>query len=124
MPYTDFGARHYSPALRRCPALRRWLTPDPLSEKYYTSSPYAYCADNPINLVDPDGRRVDDYLFDKNLDYTGIIKTGANHRIVIETTVYPILNNRQPHPELDSKDDKQSIKAGIAHAKRFKYRKK
>lgn len=261
VPYTDFGARHYSPALRR------WLTPDPLSEKYYTSSPYAYCADNPINLVDPDGRRVDDYLFDKNLDYTGIIKTGANHRIVIETTngkmiinfadsvndpkaiesgiikhiafvndetiqqmidsqggfnasvfdfvggssqfsniddrfttlnsydyaaselsvrwqasiidgemiseylfvtegenlahnimnygnylwgatgyavglntpllilganvhrlyettVYPILNNRQPHPELDSKDDKQSIKAGIAHAKRFKYRKK
>ena len=51
MPYTDFGARHYSPALRR------WLTPDPLSEKYYTSSPYAYCADNPINLVDPDGRK-------------------------------------------------------------------
>ncbi len=50
VPYTDFGARHYSPALRR------WLTPDPLSEKYYTSSPYAYCAGDPINLVDPDGR--------------------------------------------------------------------
>ena len=31
--YTDFGARHYSPVLRR------WLTPDPLSEKYYGISP-------------------------------------------------------------------------------------
>ena len=28
----------------------------PLSEKYYTSSPYAYCAGDPVNLVDPDGR--------------------------------------------------------------------
>ena len=52
VPYTDFGARHYSPTLRR------WLTPDPLSEKYYTSSPYAYCAGDPINLVDPDGRKI------------------------------------------------------------------
>lgn len=50
MPYTDFGARHYSPALRR------WLAPDPLSEKYYTSSPYAYCAGDPVNLVGPDGK--------------------------------------------------------------------
>ena len=37
IPYTDFGARHYSPALSR------WLVPDPLGEKYYDVSPYAYC---------------------------------------------------------------------------------
>lgn len=48
--YTDFGARLYSPTIRR------WLTPDPLSEKYYGISPYAYCAGNPVNFVDPDGR--------------------------------------------------------------------
>ena len=48
--YTDFGARQYSPALRR------WMTPDPLSEKYYGTSPYAFCNNNPVNLVDPDGR--------------------------------------------------------------------
>ena len=47
--YTDFGARQYSPALRR------WMTPDPLSEKYYGMSPYVFCADNPVNFVDPDG---------------------------------------------------------------------
>ena len=33
----------------------RWSTPDPLSEKYYAISPYAYCAGNPVNLVDPNG---------------------------------------------------------------------
>ena len=48
--YTDFGARHYSPVLRR------WLTPDPLSEKYYGISPYAYCAGNPVNFIDVNGR--------------------------------------------------------------------
>ena len=47
--YTDFGARQYSPAIRR------WMTPDPLSEKYYGVSPYAFCNDNPVNFVDPDG---------------------------------------------------------------------
>lgn len=29
---------------------------DPLAEKYYSISPYAYCAGNPVNSVDPDGQ--------------------------------------------------------------------
>ncbi len=28
---------------------------DPLAEKYYHISPYAYCAGNPVNVIDPDG---------------------------------------------------------------------
>jgi hypothetical protein len=31
------------------------MVPDPLSEKYYGISPYAYCAGNPVNLGDKDG---------------------------------------------------------------------
>ncbi len=51
VPFTDFGALHYSPSLQR------WLVPDPLSEKYYDVSPYAYCAGDPVNLVDEVGMK-------------------------------------------------------------------
>jgi hypothetical protein len=34
-----------------------WLSVDPLSDKYPYISPYAYCENNPVKYVDPDGRR-------------------------------------------------------------------
>jgi hypothetical protein len=37
-------------------ALGRWHVADLMEEKYYSVSPYAYCAGNPVNAVDPDGR--------------------------------------------------------------------
>ena len=49
--YSYFGARYYGPA-----TLTAWLSVDPMSDKYPSISPYAYCAWNPIKLVDPDGR--------------------------------------------------------------------
>ena len=52
VPYIDYGARQYDPLVAR------WSAPDPLSEKYYGISPYAFCANDPVNLVDLDGRRV------------------------------------------------------------------
>ena len=33
----------------------RFLSIDPLAEKFYHLSPYAYCAGDPVNMVDPDG---------------------------------------------------------------------
>ena len=33
----------------------RFTTMDPLCEKYYSISPYAYCNNNPVKYVDPDG---------------------------------------------------------------------
>jgi RHS repeat-associated protein len=48
----DFGARFYD-ATRG-----QWTTPDPLTEKYYSISPYVYCANNPMKFVDPDGRAI------------------------------------------------------------------
>ena len=49
MPLLDYGARFYNPALAR------WTTLDPLAEKYYSISPYAFCNNNPVKYVDPDG---------------------------------------------------------------------
>ena len=49
-PYLDFGARLYDPRTAA------WLSQDPLSEKYYPISPYAYCSNDPLNRFDPDGR--------------------------------------------------------------------
>ena len=47
--YLDFGARLYDPRSLA------WLSQDPMAEKYYSLSPYAYCAGNPVNLLDPNG---------------------------------------------------------------------
>ncbi len=59
----DYSARQMEPALGR------FLSIDPLAEKYYSVSPYVYCGNNPINAIDPDGRdwikdRYGAYLFD------------------------------------------------------------
>ena len=45
----DYGARHMSPDAGR------FTTIDPMAEKYYNTSPYAYCANNPINAIDMKG---------------------------------------------------------------------
>ncbi len=37
----------------RAPAARRWMVPDPLGEKYPAVNPYAYCAGDPVNYVEP-----------------------------------------------------------------------
>ena len=34
-----------------------WLSVDPMSDKYPSTSPYTYCANNPVRLVDADGEQ-------------------------------------------------------------------
>lgn len=46
----DYGARFYDGI--------RFSTMDPLAEKYYSISPYAYCGNNPINAVDLNGASI------------------------------------------------------------------
>ncbi len=46
----DSEARWYYPAIMRT------TTMDPHCEKYYSISPYAWCENNPVRMVDPDGR--------------------------------------------------------------------
>ena len=51
--YSYFGARYYAPA-----TLTAWLSVDPMADKYPSISPYAYCAWNPLKLVDPEGEEI------------------------------------------------------------------
>ncbi|MGK3963945.1 SpvB/TcaC N-terminal domain-containing protein [Sorangium sp. So ce1667] len=59
-----FGARYYDPRMSA------WLSPDPILDEYMQGGPgagvfnpgnlglYSYTLNNPVNLVDPDGRQV------------------------------------------------------------------
>ena len=56
LPLIDYGARMYDPTIAR------WLSVDPMAEKYYPLSPYVYCANNSVSIVDYHG----DSLWVKN----------------------------------------------------------
>ena len=76
----DFEARYLSPGFHR------FTTMDPLCEKYYSISPYAYCAGNPVNLVDPDGRTIYIWYGENNKDYFRY--TGAEDESSIPDNAY------------------------------------
>ncbi len=48
--WQDYGARWLDNVRMQ------WTTMDSLAEKYYGVSPYVYCANNPVNRIDSDGR--------------------------------------------------------------------
>jgi RHS repeat-associated protein len=50
LDWYDFEARMYDPVIGR------FLTTDPMAEKYYSITPYGYCTNNPINIVDNSGK--------------------------------------------------------------------
>ncbi|MBQ9819361.1 MAG: hypothetical protein IJM60_03670 [Bacteroidales bacterium] len=49
LPLIDYGARMYDPTIAR------WMSVDPLAEKYYPMGGYGYCAGSPITLIDSEG---------------------------------------------------------------------
>ena len=49
LDWYDYGARQYDPTIGQFTSM------DPLCEKYYYISPYAYCAGNPVKYTDPSG---------------------------------------------------------------------
>ena len=67
--YGYFGARYMDHEL-----MTMWLSVDPLADKYPNISPYAYCAWNPVKLVDPDGN---DWYQN---ELTGAIYYNSNYR--------------------------------------------
>jgi RHS repeat-associated protein len=54
LEWNDFGFRMQDPQIGR------WFAPDPFVDKYYSYSPYNYCVNNPINILDPLGLDVEE----------------------------------------------------------------
>ena len=63
----DFPARPYDAISTR------FLSPDPLRSKYPHISPYAYCANNPIMFIDPNGMEIwiNDINYTIGMSYSG-----------------------------------------------------
>ena len=57
LDWYDYGARWMDGVVGR------WHSMDPLCEKYYSTSPYAYCRNNPVKFIDPDGRKIEIYKY-------------------------------------------------------------
>ncbi|MEE3486253.1 MAG: RHS repeat-associated core domain-containing protein, partial [Bacteroidales bacterium] len=66
-----YGARYLDPTGTR------WLSVDPLFEKYVGMTPYGYCAGNPVKLVDPNGEDI--YVFDEDGNFSHKIAQEGEH---------------------------------------------
>ena len=75
--YSYFGARYMDHDL-----MTMWLSVDPMADKYPSISPYAYCAWNPVKLVDPDGNEVNP-VYDYTGSFLGCTKEGFTGKIII-----------------------------------------
>ncbi len=58
LEYYDFGARMYDPRIGR------WISPDPLSEKFKSYTSFKFNKLNPLNHIDPNG--LAEYHFSEN----------------------------------------------------------
>lgn len=65
----DNEARQYDPLTMR------FTTLDPLAANYPSLSPYAYCANNPVNYIDPDGKQISGYTRGDALEFQKDINT-------------------------------------------------
>ncbi len=73
-----YGARYYDPKISV------WLSVDPLAHKYPSLSPYVFTGNNPIMLVDPDGRDI------WELDLNGNV---LNHTVDESQDTFIVLDN-------------------------------
>jgi hypothetical protein len=97
----DYGARGYYAAMAR------FTSVDPLCEKYYSISPYAYCAGNPIRFIDPNGEEIWIYYTDgdrnkQKIQYTQGADYKGNDTFVSNTFSYlNAINNNGGSDMLD-----------------------
>jgi RHS repeat-associated protein len=87
--YSYFGARYLDHTLTTA-----WLSVDPMADKYPNISPYAYCAWNPVKLVDPKGEEIDDY-FSHDGKYLGSDDAKTNNIRIISEMKWGMLKKNE-----------------------------
>ena len=101
--FSHFGSRYYSSDLSI------WLSVDPMASKYPSLSPYVYCADNPVKLVDPNGEEIVD---DKPPGKLSNLLNNLDHKVVGSS------DNRKFEGHSDGANrgtvTKQDVEVGIA----------
>ena len=91
MPYTLLYIYYYTDRLSI------WLSVDPLADKYPHLSPYAYCADNPVMLVDPDGKKIR-FAKGSSNKFKQAFKQAVNY--MNQKGTAGILYNLEKHPQI------------------------
>ena len=94
--YGYFGARYMDHEL-----MTMWLSVDPMADKYPSISPYAYCAWNPVKLMDPDGRELVLTGESENVNSLLII---INRCFSFSTDVFKVVGGKMQSREL-TKDE-------------------
>ena len=79
------------------PNEKKFMSIDPHAEKYYSIIPYAYCFNNPVNVIDPDGK--DSYLL---IWFSGNNETG-HAGIAIDNYKQQEVRDKKGNVVLDSK---------------------
>ena len=86
----DSQARWYDPMLARTTTL------DPLAEKYYSMSPYMWCAGNPVKYVDPTGETLHISNFESYQILTHSLPLWSREYVIMDENGYvdkEIINN-------------------------------
>ncbi len=119
--YGYFGARYMDHEL-----MTMWLSVDPMADKYPSISPYAYCAWNPVKLVDPNGEENIIYIVNlqKNkasIDVNKLINE-ANQRfenLGLETRVMLAPDGSNFDPQYMDKTDSYAVIGSAFDVKNF-----
>ena len=115
--YSYFGARYLEHEL-----MSMWLSVDPMSDKYPSISPYAYCAWNPVKLVDPEGNEIEDPptkklepANNKNKNRISKISWGETSGLYPTKNIHNPTNSEMYNPEnWDTQKTEELLKARAA----------